>query len=328
MKKMRKLVPAFAMLMVAAIMMSTASFAWFTMNDNVTATGMQVQAKASGNLLISDDKMTAMSSSISVDFGGTKKNLTPITFTAGADGASGSWADASNVAVDPIYGTASGNLNPVTVGADVTSDAHFSEYVVYLATAGDTFTGNLYFDLEGIANANSLIANAYTVALYVAADGAAKSTIDWGKPAATFNMLDNKTETGYIDTGVSVTVPSTYGKVADTAVGLMVVIRVYVDGALEIEGGVEVADTKDIQAITDETYDAEEMADWVFYTDAEGTTVYDKSLLQAGQDLSNVVTHYWDGESMIEHENADATYVNNTSVPAAGTSFGIDFQVK
>ena len=52
MKKMRKLLPAFAMLLVSAIMMSTASFAWFTMNETVTATGMTVTAKSSGGLVI------------------------------------------------------------------------------------------------------------------------------------------------------------------------------------------------------------------------------------------------------------------------------------
>ena len=53
MKKMRKLVPAFAMLMVAAIMMSTASFAWFSMSASVDATGMQVKAVADGGLVMS-----------------------------------------------------------------------------------------------------------------------------------------------------------------------------------------------------------------------------------------------------------------------------------
>ena len=45
MKKMRKLIPALAMLLVSAVMMSTASFAWFSMNTSVTASGMSVTAK-------------------------------------------------------------------------------------------------------------------------------------------------------------------------------------------------------------------------------------------------------------------------------------------
>lgn len=59
MKKMRKIIPAFAMLMVAAIMMSTASFAWFTMSASVTAEGMQVKAQAAGGLVMSAAKAGA-----------------------------------------------------------------------------------------------------------------------------------------------------------------------------------------------------------------------------------------------------------------------------
>lgn len=56
MKKMRKLIPAFAMLLVSAIMMSTASFAWFTMSAQVTASGMTVKAQAAGGLVMSAAK--------------------------------------------------------------------------------------------------------------------------------------------------------------------------------------------------------------------------------------------------------------------------------
>ena len=46
MKLTRKLIPAFVMLLVSAVLMSTASFAWFAMNTNVTATGMSVSANS------------------------------------------------------------------------------------------------------------------------------------------------------------------------------------------------------------------------------------------------------------------------------------------
>ena len=45
MKLTKRLIPAFAMLLVSAVLMSTASFAWFSMNTTVTAKGMQVTAK-------------------------------------------------------------------------------------------------------------------------------------------------------------------------------------------------------------------------------------------------------------------------------------------
>ncbi len=52
MKNTRKLIPAVAMLMTSAVMMSTASYAWFSMNTKVTASGMNVVATTSKNLVI------------------------------------------------------------------------------------------------------------------------------------------------------------------------------------------------------------------------------------------------------------------------------------
>lgn len=50
----RKLLPAFAMLTVSAISLSSATYAWFTMNKEVKVTSMKVQAKAEKGLLINE----------------------------------------------------------------------------------------------------------------------------------------------------------------------------------------------------------------------------------------------------------------------------------
>lgn len=52
MKNTRKLIPAIAMLLVSAVMMSTASFAWFSTANTAVAEGMQVKATAAGGLAI------------------------------------------------------------------------------------------------------------------------------------------------------------------------------------------------------------------------------------------------------------------------------------
>ena len=52
MKATKKLIPALAMLLVSAVVMSSASFAWFTMSRQVTAQGMNVTVTAPNNLLI------------------------------------------------------------------------------------------------------------------------------------------------------------------------------------------------------------------------------------------------------------------------------------
>ena len=54
MKKTRKLLPALAMLLVSAVMMSTASFAWFSSNISATAENFNVKIAAANTLLIKD----------------------------------------------------------------------------------------------------------------------------------------------------------------------------------------------------------------------------------------------------------------------------------
>ena len=67
MKLSRRLIPAIAMLMVSAVLMSTASFAWFSMNDEVTATGISVTAQApTASLLISQSQNTDYVSAIAL----------------------------------------------------------------------------------------------------------------------------------------------------------------------------------------------------------------------------------------------------------------------
>lgn len=70
MKAMKKLIPALAMLLVSAVVMSSASFAWFTMSRQVTAQGMNVTVTAPNNLMIkktgADDNTYSEKTDISV----------------------------------------------------------------------------------------------------------------------------------------------------------------------------------------------------------------------------------------------------------------------
>lgn len=57
---MKKLIPAICMTLIAAVMLASSTFAWFSMNTQVTATGMQVVAKSDNTyLLISSTNSTA-----------------------------------------------------------------------------------------------------------------------------------------------------------------------------------------------------------------------------------------------------------------------------
>lgn len=53
---MKKLIPALCMLLVAACLMGTSTYAWFTANKEVTAEGMQIKAVSDGGLAIASYK--------------------------------------------------------------------------------------------------------------------------------------------------------------------------------------------------------------------------------------------------------------------------------
>ena len=109
MKKMRRLIPAIAMLLVSAVMLSTASFAWFSMNTDVTASGMQIQAIADSSLVISQAPLTAEGSTagapdIKIETGVQK--LYPVAYAPGqAKAEDGSYkTDGTN----PVWNVVSG----------------------------------------------------------------------------------------------------------------------------------------------------------------------------------------------------------------------------
>lgn len=64
---MKKLIPALAMLLIAAVMLGTSTYAWFSMNTTVTATGMSVTATTPVNLLISSTEAGTYSNTVAAD---------------------------------------------------------------------------------------------------------------------------------------------------------------------------------------------------------------------------------------------------------------------
>ena len=60
--KVKRLIPAVAMLLVSAMLLGTSTFAWFSMNDSVTATNMKISVNSNTTyLLISNANTTAAS---------------------------------------------------------------------------------------------------------------------------------------------------------------------------------------------------------------------------------------------------------------------------
>ena len=64
---MKKLIPALCMLLVAAALLGTSTFAWFSMTTQVTASGMTVKAATSKNLVISTTSTLKDNEGISKD---------------------------------------------------------------------------------------------------------------------------------------------------------------------------------------------------------------------------------------------------------------------
>ena len=76
---MKKLIPALALLLVSAVMLATSSFAWFSMNTQVTVSGMSVTAKVGSNLAISTDTLGSTVKKTDGDFKNTLvQNVTGI----------------------------------------------------------------------------------------------------------------------------------------------------------------------------------------------------------------------------------------------------------
>ena len=100
MKKTLKLIPALAMLLVSAILVSTSTYAWFSMNSKVTVTGMTVQTKVSNNLLIapaldSDAKNGNQEANYVLGIDQVRKAILEPTSTV--DGVNYWWTSTSNV---------------------------------------------------------------------------------------------------------------------------------------------------------------------------------------------------------------------------------------
>ena len=92
MKLSRRLIPAIAMLMVSAVLMSTASFAWFSINSEVQATGMAITATADSSLVIKGDSDSSYSSVAKNVYGSSNEkddavqpNLKPCTSSDGVN---------------------------------------------------------------------------------------------------------------------------------------------------------------------------------------------------------------------------------------------------
>ena len=138
---MKKLIPAVVMLLVSALLMATASFAWFSMSNVVTVTGMEIKTKVSSNLLIATDVAGATSKKTDDNFTNTltqqvKGVLEPVSTANAVDFFYTVDAKADGSKNQTVASSAYIAYNPATAASDTASFADkFSE--VYGVTKSD-----------------------------------------------------------------------------------------------------------------------------------------------------------------------------------------------
>ena len=118
MKKFRKLLPALSMLLISALLMGSSTFAWFSMNTTVTATGMSVKANTDNAYLIISAGTTLSGSSHEANANQQNISLKPVkpmnALTADSIETLGSWGVAQST--DPNDANKDADLTALTEG--------------------------------------------------------------------------------------------------------------------------------------------------------------------------------------------------------------------
>lgn len=216
MKKFKKLVPAFCMLLLSAVMLASGTFAWFSVNDRVSATGMQVEAKANTQFLVITNELT-----------GNKFDVNAKTTTIGfkRDAASGVLQDRSDSvhtnSVFPVFKATAANIATIVV-----KDAE-----PVTLTSGKWYTANstVSDEVNGTEEGKKAIHNVKEVTLaagdyfmvYTAYVGLAKNSIAINDGKLKVTMINENDESAALEESIKYLVavsPSTESATATTLV--------------------------------------------------------------------------------------------------------------
>ncbi len=138
MKKSLKLIPAIVMLLISAILVSTSTFAWFSMNTTVRATGMQVTAKSNNTFLLIG----------TVNSAGTiqSEKKTAVAMTVED-------VNAYVYPSKPITGSDAGVISAATMGAATAGDPT-KWYTAYSPDPGAATSGGTVWDAHVLSSGN------------------------------------------------------------------------------------------------------------------------------------------------------------------------------
>lgn len=330
MKKMRKLIPAFAMLLVSAIMMSTASFAWFTMNDNVDATGMQIQAKSTGSLVIGDAPLLDGTKDTTVKLNSTATQLKPMTWLDADDenNITAGWYHPAKNFVHSITGKADA-LEPLQ-NPNAGNGGYYFDQEIYIASAGDAMT-NKTLEITMTSpqhDAKDIAYNAYSAAIYVyTKEDGGNLWKDNQYPAANAEPTEIvSVKGGTIKLTGSYTIPSIVGMTdpENNTVGLKIVIRVFVDGNMKT--GEKTQLTKEgFIAPTGAALTFSKAAGIVYYEKAADTDTYTVLNLNNIAEGTSMASYYVKG-TVNDGEPQETYYINSANVPLAAATLSFNFR--
>lgn len=254
---MKKLIPAIVLLLISAIVMSTASYAWFSMNKTVTATNMQVTATADGSLVITTGALpTSTTSSVTVAMADQDATalLASTHDSTWATYATGLKYNDNAEKVSATTGLAlTGETLTFASAVNGSGTPYYKDYTVFIAAAGSTLAGqDLTITIIQPASAVSTLPAATSIDFYYMPSNSTNNPTpsdDTFKGTLNLAGLDPVTNDAQT-TKTSVVIPNIEIPKADGSHGITILMRVYIDGALK-----DAADTTYIK-----TVDASEIA--------------------------------------------------------------------
>lgn len=215
----KQLVAAIAMVVVAAVALSSSTYAWFASNTKVTANGMSVKATSSQSLVIDTDH--AVPATTLVNLSAHSTALTPITYDSDTYKYCSNGED-----IDPATGLAkSGKTVSLEEVLLTNKDSYYVDYVIYLAAAGEAMTGK---KLTATVTFNTATITQKAVTVDFKPFPAASTDLT-EQPVATARTVSTNAAAA---TNKVTLLDSTDIPLNTTNMSIPVLMRVYVDGAL------------------------------------------------------------------------------------------------
>lgn len=166
MKKFKKLIPALCLLLLSAVLLGGTTFAWFSMNNKVTANNMEVTAKSNTQFLVisaSNTLGTSIETTVATPTGGIEGKVYPCA-KATADKlptatgiAVGDWYTANSKVLDDAGAVGTTNFaNAKKIETSELGNYHLTyTFYIGLADGSEEYNGDVTFKattFSGTAN--------------------------------------------------------------------------------------------------------------------------------------------------------------------------------